>query len=75
MDRIASALAHCRRDAKGLLKLSDLWAEAKAAHHGVSALLKRHPALSEAVIMHKGGCSNRGAFAPEDVARQTAQFL
>ena len=75
MDHLASALAHCRRDAKGLLKLSDLWAEAKAAHHGVSALLKRHPALSEAVIMHKGGCSNRGAFAPEGVARQLAKFL
>ena len=75
MDRIASALAHCRRDDQGLLKLSDLWSNAKAAKPGVSKHLKRHAALLGAVIVRKGGCKHRGAFAPEDVARQLAKFF
>ena len=75
MDRFASTLAHCRRDQNGLLKLSDLWSEAKTANYAVSALLKRNPELSKAVVMHRTGRSNQGAYAPEDVVRKFAQLI
>ena len=75
MDRLASTLAHCRRDQNGLLKLSDLWSEAKTANYAVSALLKHNPELSKAVVMHRTGRSNQGAYAPEDVVRKFAQLI
>ena len=75
MDRLTAALTHCRRDEQGLLKISDLWSEAKSAHHGVSKLLKRNAALSGEVVVRKGGCKHRGSYAPEDVTRQLAQLI
>ena len=67
-----AALAHCPRDANGLLKLGGLWLHAKHAHNSLSKLVRRH-ALEVTVV--KGWVKKRGIYAQESVARKLAQLI
>ncbi|NDH86510.1 KilA-N domain-containing protein [bacterium] len=69
---IEAALAHCQRDANGLLKLGGLWLNASRAHSSLSRLVRRH-ALEATVV--KGWAKNRGIYAQERVARKLAQLI
>ena len=69
---IEAALAHCQRDAKGLLKLGGLWLNAELAHDSLSKLVRRH---SLEVTNVKGYTKKRGLYAHESVARKLAQLI
>jgi len=67
-----AALAHCSRDANGLLKLGGLWLNARQAHSSLSNLVRRH-ALKVTVV--KGWAKTQGIYARESVARKLAQLI
>ena len=69
---IEVALAHCSRDANGLLKLGGLWLNAGLASDNLSKLVRRH-ALE--VTNVKGWAKKRGFYAQESVARKLAQLI
>jgi hypothetical protein len=69
---IEAALAHCSRDANGLLKLGGLWLNARRAHSSLSDSVRRH-ALEVAVV--KGWAKIQGIYAHESVARKLAQLI
>ena len=70
MNSIEAALAHCSRDANGLLKLSWLWADPRKAHTHLSRLV-RSSKLTERVVTLR----TKGSFASEEVARQLAELI
>ena len=67
-----AALAHCQRDANGLLKLGGLWLNAGLANDNLSKLVRRH-ALE--VTNVKGYPKKRGLYAHESVARKLTQLI
>ena len=67
-----AALAHCSRDANGLLKLGGLWLNARLAHSSLSNLVRRHE-LKVTVV--KGWAKTQGIYAHESVARKLAQLI
>jgi len=75
MSLVAGALARCRRDANGLLKLGDLWRDPHVAHHHLSHAIKRAGLAPHVVAIRTGRTEGRGLFAPERVARQLAQLI
>jgi len=75
MSLVAGALARCRRDANGLLKLGDLWRDPHVAHHHLSHAIKRTGLTPHVVAVKAGRTEGRGLFAPEHVARQLAELL
>jgi hypothetical protein len=72
---IEAALARCKRDANGLLKLGNLWADPQTAHHGLSSAIKRSGLSAHVVLVKAGRMDGRGAYAPERVARQLARSI
>ena len=74
MTLIGAALARCRRDAEGRLKLGDLWRIPAVGHNNLSHAIKRAGLAAHVVTVGAGRNESRGLFAPEGVARQLAEL-
>ena len=75
MTLIGAALARCRRDAEGRLKLGDLWRIPAVGHNNLSHAIKRAGLAAQVITVRAGRNENRGLFAPEQFARQLAELI
>ena len=75
MTLIGAALARCRRDAEGRLKLGDLWRIPAVGHNNLSHAIKRAGLAAQVITVRSGRNENRGLFAAEEFARQLAELI